>query len=257
MKSLHCGARARLLIVLPKWDTTPDKAKPAGSACPGCSPPIDPARTLAPSYPLEVTRTKSRHEPLVSVQSAAAANVKFYAPAVVQSISNPKIKPLVTDSSGRILLAQVENDPLYVLADPDLINNHGMGDERQAKAALAMLDFLNRRTQVDRFDVTTNGLGHAQSPLKLAFDPPFLAVTLTIFAALLLAAIHALTRFGSPRRSERAISFGKAALVDNSAALIRKAGREGATRAALCRRDSPARRGFVPAAACRAARSSR
>src|SRR5204862_55349 len=37
----------------------------------------------------------------------------------------------------------------------------------------------------------------------------------------------ALTRFGSPRRSERAISFGKAALVDNSAALIRKAGREG------------------------------
>ena len=221
------GPRATL-IVLPKWETVPDKARPGWVRVPGLLPPIDPGRTLAPSYPLEVTRTKSRHERLVSVQSAASADLQFFAPAVVQSISNPKIKPLVTDSSGRILLGQVENQPLYLLADPDLINNHGMGDERQAKAALAMLDFLNTTDASSiMFDVTTNGLGHSQSPLKLAFDPPFLGVTLTIFAALLLAAIHAMTRFGSPRRTERAISFGKAALVDNSAALIRKAGREG------------------------------
>jgi hypothetical protein len=74
--------------------------------------------------------------------------------------------------------------------------------------------------------VTANGLGRSRSPLKLAFDPPFLAVTLTIFAAMLLAAWQALVRFGPVRRRERAIAFGKAALVDNSAALIRKAGRE-------------------------------
>jgi hypothetical protein len=77
-----------------------------------------------------------------------------------------------------------------------------------------------------QFDVTANGLGRSRSPLKLAFDAPFLAVTLTIFAAMLLAAWQALVRFGPVRRAERAIAFGKAALVDNSAALIRKAGRE-------------------------------
>jgi len=76
------------------------------------------------------------------------------------------------------------------------------------------------------FDVTANGLGHSQSPLKLAFDVPFLGVTLTIFAAMLLASWQALVRFGPIRRPQRAIAFGKAALVDNSAALIRKAGRE-------------------------------
>jgi hypothetical protein len=43
---------------------------------------------------------------------------------------------------------------------------------------------------------------------------------------MLLAAWQALVRFGPIRRRERAIAFGKAALVDNSAALIRKAGRE-------------------------------
>jgi len=76
------------------------------------------------------------------------------------------------------------------------------------------------------FDVTSNGLGRSRSPLLLAFDAPFLGVTLTIFATLLLAAIQALTRFGASRLPQRALAFGKAALVDNSAALIRKAGRE-------------------------------
>ena len=123
-----------------------------------------------------------------------------------------------------------------------------MGSERQARSALAMLDFLNS-TDADGvlFDVTANGLGRSRSPLKLAFDPPFLAVTLTIFAAMLLAAWQALNRFGPVRRRERAIAFGKAALVDNSAALIRKAGREATPRQPLCRRHSQSRRRSVPA----------
>ena len=82
----------------------------------------------------------------------------------------------------------------------------------------------------------------------------FLAVTLTIFAAMLLAAIQALTRFGSPRRTRAGDRFGKAALVDNSAALIRKAGREGASGRPLCRGDPRARQRLVPPAARRSTR---
>jgi hypothetical protein len=221
------GSRTTLLV-LPKWETQPDGKKPGWVRVPGLLPATDPSRTLAPSLPVGIARTKTRREPLKSLHPGAPAEMQFFAPRLMQTISNPQLRPLVTDGSGRILLAQVNDRPLYLLADPDLINNHGMADERQARAALAMLDFLNSTEATSiRFDVTTNGLGRSQSPLKLAFDPPFLGVTLTIFAAMLLAAIQALTRFGSPRRSERAIKFGKAALVDNSAALIRKAGREG------------------------------
>jgi hypothetical protein len=109
-----------------------------------------------------------------------------------------------------------------------LLNTHGIADARRAAAALALLDFLNSTdAEAVHFDVTLNGLGSSKSPLRLAFDPPFLAVTLAIFAALLLAGMQALVRFGVPLRAERAIAFGKAALVDNSAALVRKAGREG------------------------------
>ncbi|MFL6847447.1 MAG: hypothetical protein ACJ8EI_03610, partial [Sphingomicrobium sp.] len=176
--------------------------------------------------------TVSRHkrnglEPLMTVPEGAPSDLSFLSPAVVQTISGDKLEAVITDQHGRIVLGKHADRPLYVLADPDLLNNHGMADEHQAAAAMALLDYLNSTDSTSvMFDVTANGFGRSRSPLKLAFDPPFLAVTLTIFIAMLLAAIQAAIRFGSPRRPERAIAFGKAALVDNSAGLIRKAGRE-------------------------------
>ncbi|HEX8387400.1 MAG TPA: hypothetical protein VF636_00160, partial [Sphingomonas sp.] len=116
----------------------------------------------------------------------------------------------------------------YLLADPDLLSNRGMGDRRQAAAALAMIDFLNSTgAKSVIFDVTLNGLGRSPSLLKLAFEPPFLAFTLTVAAALLLAGWQALARFGAAVVPARAIAFGKGALLDNSAALVRRARREG------------------------------
>jgi hypothetical protein len=220
------GPRATL-IVLPKWDAAPDKQRAGWVRVSGLLPAEDPARTLAPTWPFEITRLRGDGKPLRSVHPAAPPQMQFFAPRVVQTIANAKLKPLITDGAGRIVLGQIDDQALYILADPDLLDNHGMADERQARAALAMLDFLNSTDSTSvLFDVTANGLGRSRSPLKLAFDPPFLAVTLTIFAAMLLAAAQALVRFGAPRRTERAIAFGKAALVDNSAALVRKAGRE-------------------------------
>ena len=220
------GARATLLV-LPKWDTAPDKEKPGWVRVAGLLPAQDPAQTLAPAVPLIVSREHGDRHELKVVPFGAPSDLRFIAPAVLQTISGKRIEPIITNSGGRIVLAKVKGSQTYILADPDLINNHGMGDERQAKAALALLDYLNSTgSKSVLFDVTANGLGRSRSPLKLAFDPPFLAVTLTIFAAMLLAAWQALVRFGPIRRRERAIAFGKAALVDNSAALIRKAGRE-------------------------------
>jgi hypothetical protein len=104
-----------------------------------------------------------------------------------------------------------------------------MADRRQAAAGLALIDFLNSTdAKTVTFDVTLNGFGRSRSPLRLIFDPPFLAVTLAIVAALLLAGVQALARFGPARRPARALAFGKAALIDNAAALVRKARREAA-----------------------------
>ena len=220
------GARVTL-IVLPKWWTERDQKHSGWVRIRDLIPAYSPEGVLAPDVDLKIKRIKEKGTPLRMVHSTASRELGFLAPEVTQFMSGPKLEPVIVDRGGRIVLGKIKGENLFVLADPDLLNNHGMADAKQAAAALALLDYLNSTDAHGiLFDVTANGLGHSRSPLKLAFDPPFLGVTLIIFAGLLLAGWQAVVRFGEPRRPQRALAFGKAALVDNSAALIRKAGRE-------------------------------
>ena len=216
------------LVVLPKWRAAADPKKPAWARVDGFLPRFEPEGVLAPGTRLKVRVVRSDGRPLIAVDHAPAA-MRFVAPRPLQVMAGKGLEPLLTDDRGRIVLAQLPGTTTYVLSDPDLLNNRGMVRLDQARAALAMLDFLNtnRPTSVV-FDVTLNGLGRSPSPLKLLFQPPFLAMTLGIAAALLLAGWQAFAVFGAPRRPERAIAFGKAALIDNTAALVRRARREAA-----------------------------
>jgi hypothetical protein len=217
------------LVVLPKWRTIADRAHPGWVRALGLRPSWDPERTLAPAHPLKVERRRSGGTPLRTIPGHAPPELRFAAPGALQTVRGPGLEPIVTDAAGRVVVARFGNQPLYLLADPDLLANRAMADRRQAAAALALLDFLNSTgAKSIVFDVTLNGLGRSRSPLKLVFDPPFLAVTLAIAAALLLAGVQALARFGPARRPVRALAFGKAALIDNAAALVRKARREAA-----------------------------
>jgi hypothetical protein len=116
--------------------------------------------------------------------------------------------------------------PVIVVAEPDLLNNWGMASEKRAMAALSL---LNAATGGERmpvnFDLTLNGLGRSANLLELAFTPPFLAATLCLVLAALVIGWRAFVRFGPPLRSERAIAFGKQALVANSAGLVLRARR--------------------------------
>ncbi|MES1971758.1 MAG: hypothetical protein V4472_04810 [Pseudomonadota bacterium] len=214
------------LIVLPKWDIVADPARRGWARYTGLKSPYDPEGVLAPRDKLKVARHRSGGVALVTSPDLPDT-IRFVAPRPLQTVSGAGLIPLITDPQGRIVLGQLPDRTLYILADPDLLSNIGMANEHQARAALELLDWLNsNQAKSIVFDVTLNGLGRSPSPLKLAFDPPFLAMTLTVAAAVLLAAWQAVARFGAPRRRERAIAFGKAALIDNAAALVRKAGRQ-------------------------------
>lgn len=221
------------LMILPKWNTKPDPATKGWVRYVAPFARWVPEGVLAPATKLKVVRVRSDGAPLVSnvelYDSRLNLPIRFTAPRPLQTVAADTLRPIIVDRDGRIVLGEVGTSELYILADPDLLSNRGIGDANQALAALGLLDFLNvRNAKGIAFDVTLNGLGHSPSPLKLAFDPPFLAMTLAIAAALLLAALHALGRFGAPETRARAIAFGKAALVDNTAALVRKARREAA-----------------------------
>ena len=229
------------LFILPKWRTSADPEHPGWTQREGIVGRWNPEGILSPAYKLKIERRRGGGKKLL-LAPELPTGIRFSAPRPLQVIVEktsqggdgmgietkaPRVVPLISDGAGGIVLAQIDGRPLYVLSDPDLLSNIGMKKLDNARSALLLLDHLNSGgAESIGFDVTMNGLGHSRSPLKLAFDPPFLAMTLAIAAALLLAGLYAMNRFGAPRRRERAIAFGKAALVDNSAAMIRRAGRE-------------------------------
>jgi hypothetical protein len=151
------------------------------------------------------------------------------APAYPQVIEGEGLTPLLTLPDGGVLLAQIEGRPHYILADPDFLNNQGIHDPARAQAALDLLDALNAPNSQSINFATFSDVVTVREPvglLRLLLEPPFLAMTLALVIAALLAGFHGAIRFGQPRREERAIPLGKAALVDNSAGLIRLARRE-------------------------------
>lgn len=216
------------LIVLPKWATTANEAVQGWIDVSGLLPASDPAGVLAPATVMTVTRRPSDRRLLKPV-AWAPRSLAAPAPRPLQAVTSAALTPLITDDAGRIVLGQIKGFNVYVLADPDLLNNHGIRRLDRARAALDLLDFVNS-TGPDgiAFDVVLNGFGRGRSPLKLAFEPPFLAMTLAIAVALALVGWQALVRFGAAQPRTRAIAFGKTALIDNSARIVRKAGREGA-----------------------------
>lgn len=214
------------LVILPKWTTVPDRDTTGWVDVFGLAGRDNAERVLAPADTLKVAVGRSFGRPLVP-RVAREYGMRFPAPRPLQTFAGKGVEPLITDAAGRIVLGQLGSRPVYVLSDPDLLDNRGMASEAGARAALELLDYLQPNgADAVYFDVTLNGLGHSSSPLKLAFSPPFLAMTLAIGAALLLVGIQAVARFGPARIRPRAIAFGKAALVDNAAALVRRAGRE-------------------------------
>lgn len=137
---------------------------------------------------------------------------------------------------------------IHILADPDILNNHGIDDPARATAALALLDALGARYGLV-FDVTLNGLGASdRSFLRLALTPPFLGLTLGLLIAAMLALWQGFVRFGPPLAADRAVALGKAALVDNGAQLIVQARRvpQFAARYAAMVREAAARRLHAP-----------
>ena len=162
-------------------------------------------------------------------------------PERLQWIEGRSVRPLLRDARGHAVLARIGDRPIYILADPDPISNHGLRYRANAAGAFALLAALRPNADAIGFDLTLHGFARSRNLLKLMFEPPFLALTLSLLAAALLAGLHGLGRFGPARHPARAIPFGKRALVDNAAALIRRARREhrlGERYAALIRDDA-------------------
>lgn len=222
------------LIVLPKRTVQQNPLHPGWVFGRDILPTSDVETLIEKVTPLGVSQHRaSRAE---AYTSDWAPRVTFAKGAVVQTLEDENLVPYITDDGGKILLAGVkpanaekgdDYTPVYILSDPDVMNNLGIGNPQMAFAASGILDGLATDGSKEvEFDLTLNGLGRAKGLLKLAFEPPFLALTICLFLAALLALANGLMRFGPPLRDQAAIAPGKGALIANTADLLRLARQE-------------------------------
>lgn len=135
------------------------------------------------------------------------------------------LTPLAWCEQG-VLAGSLQDDggaELLVVADPDLLNSHGLGRADHAALALHLL-----RDQFDAprlvVDETIHGFGQSEGvlaemmrfPLVLAVVHAALVLTLVLWAGL--------RRFGAPLVAEPALADGKQVLIDNTAKLLQLSG---------------------------------
>jgi hypothetical protein len=216
------------LIILPKWLAAPDLLHRGWA---GKVAPIDPAWAPKGALISELGFARESRTGRIVLHAVAdpfPAGMVFNEGVVdpLQTISAKGWLAVLVDDRGATLLAKDPAKNVFVLSDPDLIDTAGLRNFDTFASALAIIDGLRTGDGPVIFDVTLDGLGKTRSVLRLLFDPPFLAVTLCLAMAMALAGFQGVCRFGPVQRAGRAIAIGKAALIDNTTALIRIAGRE-------------------------------
>ncbi|WP_337186790.1 hypothetical protein [Phenylobacterium sp.] len=220
------------LIVMPKWLVSPDPLRR------GAVRKVDvrPARDVDRMLSRYAKATRLSPGSAVTRPTLRGAGGPFDPGTVLplgpvdrlQTVTGDGWAPALVTGDGEIVLAYaIKNPKVLLLADPDLLNNQGLAELANARAGAAILSAASAGGERPiLFDVTLNGLARGRGLGRLMLEPPWLAATLIGLAATVLMALHALARFGQPRRAGRAFALGAGALVDNSADLIRVARKE-------------------------------
>lgn len=219
-----------VLIILPKWQAAniPGQGAKAGWVSAGFR--DTPEASLVPSDYFGDVQIKASQAKAGTVEAEVGGHpLAVQLPANAQTMTGYAFDTLIAGPDGGAVLARAKKGhALYVLAEPDLVNNLAFSSRDRARGAVMLIDVIAEDAGANAiaFDVTLNGFGSQRSLLRFAFVPPFIGITLCLIAAGLLALWQAWVRFGPALKPQRAIALSKAALIANSADLIRQARRE-------------------------------
>lgn len=117
---------------------------------------------------------------------------------------------------------------VWVLSDPDLLANHGLGDAGNAIAAVALVDQLRGGGGVV-IDESLHGFRGDDSVWRSLFEFPLILATLQALLALAALLLATAVRFGAPLPAAPPLAAGKRFLIDNIASLLHFGGHAGHT----------------------------
>ncbi|MEZ5892461.1 MAG: hypothetical protein R3C58_04855 [Parvularculaceae bacterium] len=222
------------LVILPKWETAPHPGK-RGWVMRIDELDLSPVRFAFDDFDVTVEAARGEDVSDIILEGADAFGGMIAAAVPSRNIGrieepqrlipSEDIEPVITAQNGDIFFAKLKDLPVYVISDPDLANTQGLANVDRARMTALFIDRARAGGPVV-FDLSQHGFERTRNIVRLALEPPFLAATLcAVFAALLLA-LKGAARFGPAQAASRPFEAGKAALADNSAALIRMAKRE-------------------------------
>jgi len=144
----------------------------------------------------------------------------------VQGIAKDLLVSSIDDGT-RTLLGHFshEGKEIWVLADPDVLNNAGLREPANAALAVALIDRLREGGPVV-FDETVHGNAQAPSLLRVLFEFPLVLATMQVLICAVLVLWAAMVRFGPKRAPPPPLSPGKDFLIANTAALLRYGGHD-------------------------------
>lgn len=135
-----------------------------------------------------------------------------------QLIANSPMKPVLSAQQG-VLAGWLEGSRMLVIADPDLLNNAGLGRRPNAALTEALLvEAFEARAFI--VDEVLHGYGHEATLTHALSRFPFICLSLHSLVLGGLIAWRVAGRFGRPLPPPSRLPPGKLTLIDNTARLL-------------------------------------
>ena len=232
LESLRIQAKDRnaaLVVVLPKWRPgKPDKNKPEWLASVELLPDsqvLRVARALGDDIPESLGLLRVSGDSLdCGVDGKGGLDVEIRTAQLLAAL--PKGLEAVVSCRGGSLIARLpleSGPPVFLISDPDLLNNHGLG--RGANAEV-IFSFLTRELGAKGvvFDETIHGFERDTSLLAEALRFPLVLGLLQGLVLLGVVLWAGMGRFGKPLPAPSPLGAGKEILIDNTAKLLANGG---------------------------------
>ena len=145
-----------------------------------------------------------------------------------QLILSDRLTPIVAGPDGILVGGMKAGDGwLYIVSDPDLLSNHGLGRSDNAALIMDALTLFRADDSPVVFDETTHGFKSNPNLWRTIFELPFVAATVLVFAAIAVLLWSATSRFGAPFEIKRGEGKGESGLIENAVDLLHQTGRGG------------------------------
>lgn len=215
--------RARhVIVVLPKWKGKPDPKNPRWTKS---------VSLLARSRVEKILRMVDPRARLVRPGTSVFWSASRYAggPSIVQPqlIRSPALRAIITSDRGLLVgqLANVRNT-IWIVSDPDIFANHGIGKGENAKIAIGLIRTLRAAGGPVVIDSSIHGAAGKPSLWGALLELPFVVASLAGFLALAFVLWAGTARFGAPVPAAPHLEAGKLTLIDNATRLLRYGGHQ-------------------------------